>query len=181
MTLLAVILLPLLAGTTLCLAVSRHGRSAAAWTAAAVTAAGLALVLLEAPGIIAGHTLIASWQWMPELGLNLSFRLDGLGLMFSLLILGIGLLVILYARYYLFESDPAGRFYSLLMLFMAAMLGVVLTENLLLLVIFWELTSLSSFLLIAYWSHSAEARRGGHAWRSRLPALAGLLCWRESC
>jgi multicomponent K+:H+ antiporter subunit A len=160
MTLAIVILLPLLAGTTLALIAARHGRTAAAWAATGVTATGLALVLNKAPAVIAGHTLVESWQWLPQLGLNLSFRLDGLGLLFALLILGIGLLIILYARYYLSESDSAGKFYALLMLFMAAMLGIVLTENLLLLVVFWELTSLSSFLLIGYWSHSAEARKG---------------------
>jgi multicomponent K+:H+ antiporter subunit A len=160
MTLALVILLPLLAGTVLALAAARRSRGAAAWAVAGVTAASLALVLREAPAVIAGRTLIASWEWLPALGLNLSLRLDGLGLLFALLILGIGLLIILYARYYLSDSDPAGKFYALLMLFMAAMLGIVLTENLLLLIVFWELTSLSSFLLIGYWSHSAEARQG---------------------
>ena len=72
----------------------------------------------------------------------------------------IGLLVILYAAYYLGAQDPPGRFYALIMLFMAAMLGVVLSDNLLLLVVFWELTSVSSFLLVGYWGHRAEARAG---------------------
>ncbi|MFO0256046.1 MAG: monovalent cation/H+ antiporter subunit A, partial [Betaproteobacteria bacterium] len=116
MTLAIVILLPLLAGTTLALIAARHGRTAAAWAATGVTATGLALVLNKAPAVIAGHTLVESWQWLPQLGLNLSFRLDGLGLLFALLILGIGLLIILYARYYLSESDSAGKFYALLML-----------------------------------------------------------------
>jgi multicomponent K+:H+ antiporter subunit A len=80
--------------------------------------------------------------------------------MFGLLITGIGLLIILYAHSYLGKDDPAGTFFSSMMLFMAAMLGIVLSDNLLLLVVFWELTSLSSFLLIGYWNHRADARAG---------------------
>ncbi|MGD9311060.1 MAG: monovalent cation/H+ antiporter subunit A, partial [Desulfosarcina sp.] len=87
-------------------------------------------------------------------------RLDGLSLLFAALILGIGLLVILYARYYLSDADQAGRFYAYLLLFMASMTGVVLANNLLLLWFFWELTSISSFLLIGYWHHRSDARKG---------------------
>jgi multicomponent K+:H+ antiporter subunit A len=90
----------------------------------------------------------------------LLIRLDGLSLLFSTLILGIGLLVILYARYYLSDSDSVGRFYAYLLLFMASMVGVVLANNLLLLWFFWELTSISSFLLIGYWHHRSDARKG---------------------
>ena len=92
--------------------------------------------------------------------MELAFRFDGLGMLFAYLIVGIGLLVIVYARYYLKPEDATGRFYGFLLLFMGAMLGVVLSENLLLLLIFWELTSLISFLLIGYWKHDAEARQG---------------------
>src|SRR5690606_21828804 len=79
---------------------------------------------------------------------------------FALLILGLGILVIIYARYYLSKNDPMGRFFFFLLLFMSAMLGVVLSEKLLLMMFFWELTSLPSFLLIGYWSHSPDARKG---------------------
>ncbi len=98
--------------------------------------------------------------WVEALGLSLSFRLDGLSLLFSLLILCIGLLVILYARYYLAVTDSMARFYGFLMLFMTAMLGIVLSNNLLQLWLFWELTSISSFLLISFWWHRADARSG---------------------
>jgi multicomponent K+:H+ antiporter subunit A len=104
--------------------------------------------------------VIARWAWLPAAGLDLAFRLDGLGLLFAGLILGIGLLVILYARYYLSERDSLGRLYAYLLLFMGAMLGIVLSENLIQLLIFWELTSLSSFLLIAYWRQREDARQG---------------------
>jgi multicomponent K+:H+ antiporter subunit A len=160
MTLPLIVLLPLLAGTAAALIARRWGHRAPAWAVAAVTGLALALLLSEAPQVFAGHTLIASWPWLPELGLNLAFRLDGLAFMFALLILGIGLLIILYASYYLSSRDSTGKFFGLLMLFMAAMLGIVLSENVLLMVVFWELTSLSSFLLIGFWSDRAESRQG---------------------
>ena len=122
--------------------------------------ASLILLLWLAPPIFDGVVLQTGWRWLPELGLNFTFRLDGLALLFGLLITGIGLLVILYARYYFSERDDLGRFYALLLLFMGAMLGVVLADNLLLLLTFWELTSLSSLLLIGYWRSRADARQG---------------------
>jgi multicomponent K+:H+ antiporter subunit A len=154
------ILLPLVFGTALALVTGRLSRALCAWTVAAVTAASFALVLTQVPAVLRGETVHAFYYWIPEIGLNLSFRLDGLALLFAGLILGIGLLVILYAAYYLGEDDPAGKFFSTMMLFMAAMLGIALSDNLLLLVVFWELTSVSSFLLIGYWSHRADARAG---------------------
>ncbi|HSI57996.1 MAG TPA: monovalent cation/H+ antiporter subunit A [Ideonella sp.] len=159
-----IVLLPLLLGTTLCAWSGRRNtparRALTAWVAAAVTAASLALLLAQAPAVFAGETLLSATEWVPAIGLNVNFRLDGLALMFAGLITGIGLLIILYAAWYLHESDPAGKFFSQLMLFMAAMLGIALADNLLLLVVFWELTSVSSFLLVGYWSHKAEARAG---------------------
>ncbi|WP_434032678.1 monovalent cation/H+ antiporter subunit A [Cupriavidus sp. a3] len=103
-----------------------------------------------------------AWRvgWLPALGLDLSLRLDGLAYLFALLVVGVGLLVILYARYYLARNESAVRFFCLLLLFMAAMLGVVLAGNLLLLVVFWELTSILSFLLIGFWSWRGDARQG---------------------
>jgi multicomponent K+:H+ antiporter subunit A len=154
------ILLPLVFGTTLALVTSRVSRNACAWAVALVTAASLALILTQAGPVLRGESMMSFQSWVPEIGLNLSFRLDALALLFCGLILGIGLLVILYAAYYLDHDEPVGRFFSLMMLFMAAMLGIVLSDNLLLLVVFWELTSISSFLLIGYWSHRADARAG---------------------
>lgn len=136
----------------------RFGRVYAALGAGFVMTACLLLLVPLLGPVMDGKTLVAAIAWLPDWGLTLSFRLDGLGLMFSLLILGIGLLVTLYAFYYLPEEDPLGRFYVLLLLFMAAMLGVVLSENLLLLVMFWEITSLVSFLLIAYKHGQYESR-----------------------
>ncbi|MEP7207350.1 MAG: monovalent cation/H+ antiporter subunit A [Casimicrobiaceae bacterium] len=160
MTLPLIVLLPLVAGAGGALLFDRRGATAVAVTAAAVTAAALALLLTLAPAVFAGRTIIERWHWLPGLGLDLSFRLDGLGFLFAVLILGIGLLIILYARYYLAPTDRFGRFFALLMVFMTAMLGIVLAENVLMLVLFWELTSLSSFLLIAFHNDSSESRQG---------------------
>ncbi|HCD05716.1 MAG TPA: hypothetical protein DEQ60_10390, partial [Methylophaga sp.] len=85
------------------------------------------------------ETLIQQWSWLPSIGFNLAFRLDGLALLFALLILLIGLLIIFYARYYLSAKDSMGRFYAYMLMFMGSMLGIVLSENLLQLVVFWEL------------------------------------------
>jgi multicomponent K+:H+ antiporter subunit A len=158
------VLLPLVAGSLLCAwsgaANTPARRRLTAWIAAAVTALALACVSSLAPQVFAGETVLAPTAWVPSIGLDANFRLDGLALMFAWLITGIGLLIILYAGHYLGPADPAGKFYATLMVFMAAMLGIVLSDNLLLLVVFWELTSVSSFLLVGYWRHKAEARAG---------------------
>jgi multicomponent K+:H+ antiporter subunit A len=159
MTLFFAVLTPFVGAALVALA-SRLGRSHSAWAAGAVTLASLAFLVSLFSLPFAGETLIQQHDWMPALWLNLAFRLDGLAMLFAGLILGIGLLIIVYARYYLSERDSMGRFYSYLMLFMGSMLGIVLSENLIQLLIFWELTSLSSFLLISYWQHREEARQG---------------------
>ncbi|MBU1665150.1 MAG: monovalent cation/H+ antiporter subunit A, partial [Gammaproteobacteria bacterium] len=159
MNLLLAVLTPFL-GAILVAWVSRFGRSHAAWAAGGVALTALAWLLPLLSGTFAGVTLVQRIAWMPAVGLDLAFRLDGLGLLFAGLILGIGLLVILYARYYLSERDSMGRLYAYLLLFMGAMLGVVLSENLIQLLMFWELTSLSSFLLIGYWRERDQARQG---------------------
>ena len=138
----------------------RAGRDACAAVTAAVTLVALILLALEAPAVLQGGVVQTRIDWLPALGLNVTFFLDSLGLMFAGLILGIGLLVTLYARFYLAASDPMGRFFTYLLLFQGAMLGIVLSDNVLLLLIFWELTSLSSFLLIGYWKHLPEGRQG---------------------
>ncbi|GGY36146.1 monovalent cation/H+ antiporter subunit A [Bacterioplanes sanyensis] len=179
MNLLWIPLLPLL-GTLVPLLTTRWERSQSAALTAVAPAISLVLVLLCIPDVFNQQTLQVSYPWVPQLGLNLSFHLDGLGLLFSLLILGIGLLVILYARYYLSEKDHMGRFYAYLILFMTAMLGIVLSNNLIQLWFFWELTSISSFLLISFWSDKTEARKGARmaltiTGAGGLALLAGLI------
>ena len=159
MNLIWVPLLPLL-GSLIPLILGRFPRSMLALGTALLPAVALGVLISLIPHVMAGDYPTFAMDWIPLLSLNISFFLDGLGLMFCLLILGIGLLVILYARYYLSPGDDAGRFYASLVLFMSAMLGVVLSANLIQLWFFWELTSISSFLLISFWSHKTEARKG---------------------
>ena len=100
--------------------------------------------------------------------------MDGYAWLFAMLVTGMGALVVLYARYYMSPADPVPRFFSFLLAFMGAMLGIVLSGNLIQLVIFWELTSFTSFMLIAYWYHLADARRG--ASMALTVTAAGGLC-----
>ncbi|MDF1761936.1 MAG: monovalent cation/H+ antiporter subunit A [Oleibacter sp.] len=179
MSLLWVPLLPLL-GTLVPLLAWRSSRSIMAWLTALLPLVSLGIVLSLAPDVLNGTLPSVSYDWVPLLGLQVSFFLDGLGLMFTLLILGIGILVILYARYYLSPQDNAARFYASLILFMTAMLGLVLSSNLLQLWFFWELTSVSSFLLISFWSHRSDARKGARmaltiTGAGGLALLAGLI------
>jgi multicomponent K+:H+ antiporter subunit A len=138
----------------------RAGRNACASFTAVPTVLAIVMLGVLAPGVMNGTVYTFSIEWLPQLGLSVSFFLDGLGLMFAMMILGVGLLITLYARYYLSGDDPMGQFYTYLLLFQGAMLGIVLSDNILLLLIFWELTSLSSFLLIGYWKHLPEGRQG---------------------
>ena len=159
MNLALIVILPFL-GAVLPSLMIRVGRNASAIATASISLLALALLLTHAPAVMRGEIPAVSWQWLPTLGLNVSFFLDGLGLLFAGLILGIGVLITIYARFYLAKEDPMGTFYSYLLLFQGAMVGIVLSDNILLLLIFWELTSLSSFLLIGYWRHLPEGRQG---------------------
>lgn len=159
MSLILVVLLPLV-GMAIPPLLARRDRDLAAAGAGVLAASSLALLLSRSASVFAGEVERFAVGWIPAIGWDLSLMLDGLGFMFAFLILGIGVLIIIYARSYLPESDTLGRFYAYLLLFMGSMLGVVLSDNMLTLVVFWELTSLSSFLLIGYWSHAPEGRQG---------------------
>lgn len=154
-----IILLPLVLGTTL-VSWLKFSRGLTALAALGVSLSSLTLLLLQAKDVFNGGTMTQSWAWLPQLGIDLSFRLDALGLLFCLLISGIGTLIYIYAYYYLNPRNSLSKLYLLLMLFMASMLGISLSNNLILLLIFWELTSISSFLLVAYWSNYEAAQRG---------------------
>jgi multicomponent K+:H+ antiporter subunit A len=159
MLLIAVITLPFL-GSLLAALLPTNARNAEAWLAGALSLAGLALVTTAYPAVTAGQVIRSRFEWVPDLGLEFVLRMDGFAWLFGVLITGIGFLVVLYARYYISPSDPVPRFFSFLLAFMGAMLGVVLSGNLIQLVFFWELTSLFSFLLIGYWHQNAQARDG---------------------
>jgi len=179
MNLLWVVLLPLI-GTLVPLLTERFGRNVCAFSVALLPAWSLILVLMHVSEIFDGEAIRQTIEWIPSMGLDLSFRLDGLSLLFLLLILGIGLLIILYARYYLSDKDSMGQFYAYLILFMSAMVGIVISNNMIQLWMFWELTSISSFLLISFWSHKPDARKGARmaltvTGTGGLALLAGLL------
>src|SRR5690625_1836553 len=111
------------------------------------------------PVVLSGNVVIQQLAWIPSLGITLSFQLDGLALLFALLITGIGALIFLYASAYLDYSWRTPRFLTTLTVFMASMLGAVVSDDLLGMIVFWELTSLSSFILIGYDPTQTEARR----------------------
>jgi multicomponent Na+:H+ antiporter subunit A len=136
--------------------VSRRPASArvlALWPAVLV-----AVLSAELRSVVTGGARLVERSWAPSLGLSLSFNLDGLGILFALLITGIGALVILYASRYLEGHPQAGRFYASLFAFMGAMLGVALSDNILTLFVFWELTGFTSFLLIGFEHDREDAR-----------------------
>ena len=107
------------------------------------------LLLVDAPQVMRGETIVQSWQWVAAFDVQFTLRLNGLSLLFAMLVLGVGALVLSYAPQYLDPSYEVGRLYTVFTLFGAAMLGVVLSGDLILLLVFWEITSLSSFLLVA--------------------------------
>ncbi len=173
MALTLIVLLPFLG--SLCAAfLPSHARNAAVWLSGLVTVSCFALVVSQYGDVSAGEILREKSTWVPALGLGFYLRMDGYAWLFALLVSLIGALVVLYARYYMSPEDPVPRFFSFLLAFMGAMLGIVLSGNLIQLVVFWELTSLTSFMLIAYWYHRAEARRGARM--AMMMTVAGGLC-----
>ncbi|WP_185984935.1 hydrogen gas-evolving membrane-bound hydrogenase subunit E [Aureimonas mangrovi] len=118
-------------------------------------------LLMLGLGLPANGPLSETVEWVPALNVELTFRLDGFSWLFSLLITGIGTLVTIYAGAYFAEKSPekGANFIALILLFMSAMLGTVLTDHLIVLYVFWELTSLVSFLLIGFDSYKASARK----------------------
>ena len=159
MSLALIVLLPFL-GAVLPPLMIRAGRDTCALVTGSVSASSLALLLTHAPAVFRGEVIRAEIPWVPQIGLDFAFFVDGYGLFFAFLILLIGLLIIAYTRWYLGREDPIGRFYAYLLLFQGAMLGIALSDNVLALLVFWELTSLTSFLLIGYWRHLPDGRQG---------------------
>ncbi|HEU4894812.1 MAG TPA: hydrogen gas-evolving membrane-bound hydrogenase subunit E [Acidimicrobiia bacterium] len=119
-----------------------------------------AVIWLVGSGASPAEVVTESRAWIPQLGLSIDFRLDGLGMLMSLLIGAIGVLVFVYAWRYFGDREGLGRFAAYLVVFETAMLGLVLADNLLLLFVFWELTSITSYLLIGFDDESVAARTG---------------------
>ncbi|MFB9953172.1 monovalent cation/H+ antiporter subunit A [Rhizobium puerariae] len=158
--LLILLVLPFLGSLISVFLLNTASRVLPSWVAGATALSCLLIVFAAYPGVSGGEILRFHAEWVPQLGLDFTLRMDGFAWMFSVLITGIGFLVVVYARYYMSEDDPVPRFFSFLLAFMGAMLGIVLSGNVILLSVFWELTSIFSFLLISYWHNTAAARDG---------------------
>lgn len=154
------VFLPLVAAPIVAIAGGRWGArtgSLALWVPA-VSFIALVLVALQ---VGPQPNTVFRWPWVPGIGLELAFLVDGLSVFFALIVTGMGMLITFYARQYLDDHfRDHGRFYAYLLIFMSAMLGTVLANNLLLLFVFWELTGLASFLLIGFSHATEESRRG---------------------
>ena len=131
------------------------------WIAALTPAAVTVWLLAQMPAVADGVFPSEQYAWVPSLGLELAFRLDGLALLFGLIVAGIGAGIALYTGYYFEGETRQGYFYALLFLFMASMLGLVWSDNLLGVFVFWEGTSITSYLMIAFKTDSKTAKEGG--------------------
>ena len=131
----------------------------AGWLLAVTPFLAFVWFVFQIPVVASGEAVTATLSWVPALGIEIAFRLDGLSLLFALLISGIGALIVLYAGAYLSDHHHLGRFYAYLLLFMMAMLGLVLSDDLISMFVFWELTSVASFLLISFQHEKAVSRR----------------------
>ncbi len=143
---------------------AHEGRSSPAAIAASATGLAVALVISallawKLPAITSGQALVISTPWLPALDVHLALHIDGLGLLFALIISAIGALILLYSHRYMRGHPHAARMQVLLTLFMLAMLGVVLADDAVTLFVFWELTTVVSYLLIGFDSANAQARR----------------------
>jgi multicomponent K+:H+ antiporter subunit A len=159
MPLITLILLPFI-GSLLAAVLPANARNTESTLAGLIALFCTIQAALYFPEIADGGVLRQEVNWLPALGLNLIIRMDGFAWMFCMLVLGVGSLVVLYARYYMSAADPVPRFFAFFLAFMGAMAGVVLSGNIIQIAFFWELTSLFSFLLISYWHHRKDARRG---------------------
>jgi multicomponent K+:H+ antiporter subunit A/multicomponent Na+:H+ antiporter subunit A len=146
---------PLIAGTA-----GRLG-GATGWLALPVPVMVFAAVLFLGNGREGAASVVLEWAWVPQLGINLSFLIDGLSLFYGGVVSGVGILIFLYAIFYFGKKGKElNRFFAYLCLFMAAMMGTVFANNLITLFIFWETTGIASFLLIGFKHESAESRAG---------------------
>lgn len=157
--LLGLVLLPFAAAILMPL-LSKLLGSKVGWAACLVPLTLFGTFLSLLPRVNAGEVIASRVTWMSTLGIDWAVRLDGLSMLFVLLITGIGLMVMIYSIFYLHHHERLGNFYTFIMLFMGAMLGVCTSTNLICLYLFWELTSVSSFLLIGFWYEKENPRLG---------------------
>lgn len=157
-----------------CMAVPSSRQRSMGWMVLPVPFVVCCIYLLNLPNLAGGDHLSVNVPWAPALGLSLSFQINGLSMLFALLISFVGTVVVFYSIFYLSKKERLKNFYVFLLLFMGAMLGVVTTDNLLLLYFFWELTSISSFLLIGFWYEKERSRYG--AQKAMLITVGGGIC-----
>ena len=162
------------AGSVAAMLLPPNARDAGAWLAGGTALAATLVTLSRYDAITQGEVLRLSVPWLPAGDLDFALRMDGYAFMFAAIVSGIGFLIALYSRYYMSPQDPVPRFFSFLLAFMGSMLGVVLAGNLIVLVFFWELTSVASFLLIGYWHQNPAARDGARM--ALVVTAAGGLC-----
>lgn len=155
-----VILIPFIVAALLPFTYRRFKKTHLGWFVLIVPIALFVILARVIPSVASGKTYVHTYEWIPTLDFNFTTYLDGLSMIFALLITGVGSLVILYSIFYLSSKESLQHFYCYLLLFMGAMLGVVFSDNLMVLYVFWELTSVSSFLLIAFWNHRQASRFG---------------------
>lgn len=136
----------------------RHLGRRVFWLCAIAPGATLTWTVARSAGVLEHRPVVEDVRWVPELGLGLSFRLDGFSLLMAGLVSGVGVLILLYSRWYFSDQAGLGRFAGTLTAFAGAMLGLVLADNLLLVYVFWELTSVTSYLLIGFEDKKGSAR-----------------------
>ena len=154
--------------------IQRIGRQYTGWLIALVPLAICIYLATFIDPVAGGDTHRVSYEWIPSLSINLSFYIDGLSLVFALLISGIGTLIMVYAGGYLEGHPHVGRLYAFLLMFMGSMLGIVLSDNILTLFVFWELTSITSFLLIGF-NHRERRSRSAAIQALIITVLGGQL------
>ncbi len=130
------------------------------WYAFSVALLSFGLIAWVLPVISDGDTIQGSIRWLPSLSIDLSFYADGLSTMFGLIVSGIGMMILWYSNGYMSKKEDLPRYYQQLLFFMGAMLGMVFSANTLQLFIFWELTSITSFMLIGYWRNKPASIYG---------------------
>lgn len=152
---------------------ARLAGRATGWLLSLLPIAIAAYLASMVPRIAAGETVAVSHRWVPSLGINLSLFLDGLSLLFALLISGIGAVILVFSGTYLRGNAELGRFYAFILMFMGSMLGLVLADNVLTMFVFWELTSISSYLLIGF-QHEEKSSRSAALQSFLVTSLGGL-------
>ncbi len=173
MSLILLLLLPFI-GSLFASFLPSNARNAEAWVAGILLLLCTLLVVNLYPTIASEKIIRTEIPWIPFLGLHIILRMDGYSWLFSLIVTLMGTLVVIYARYYMSPKDPVQRFFSFFQAFTAAMLGIVLSGNIIQLLLFWEMTSLISFMLIAYWHHRTDAKEGAKT--ALLITVFGGLC-----